>query len=82
MFYVSIGTAQITITQAGIDLCAVTGDANANVDASVSDVQRVLTEALGLAPAINDLSQDGAVNVIDVQIVMNALLGKGCSVPG
>jgi len=46
---------------------------------SVTDVQKMIDEALGLAQAANDLSGDGAVNVLDVQIVMDAALGLGCS---
>jgi hypothetical protein len=45
----------------------------------VSDVQLIISEALGVAPAVNDLQHDGVVNVGDVQIVINAVLGMGCS---
>jgi hypothetical protein len=30
------------------------------------------------APAVNDLTHDGVVNVVDVQKVINAALGLGC----
>jgi uncharacterized repeat protein (TIGR01451 family) len=55
--------------------CNVTQDANT----SVSDVQRIINEALGVLPPADDLNSDGAVNVLDVQIAINAVLGLGCS---
>jgi hypothetical protein len=55
--------------------CTVTGDANA----SVADVQSMVNQALGTATPVNDLNQDKIVNVIDVQIVMNAAKGLSCS---
>jgi len=55
--------------------CAVTGD----VTATVSDVQLMINQALGAAHPANDLNQDGIVNVIDVQIVLAAALGLGCT---
>jgi hypothetical protein len=45
----------------------------------VSDIQAITNEALGVAPALNDLSGEGLVNVIDVQSLINAALGLGCS---
>jgi hypothetical protein len=32
-----------------------------------------------VAPALNDMNGDGVVNVVDVQIVINAALGLGCT---
>jgi hypothetical protein len=46
---------------------------------SVTDVQQIINEALGVAPPANDLNGDSIVNVLDVQIVMNAVMGLGCS---
>jgi hypothetical protein len=46
---------------------------------SVTDVQRIINEALGVAPAAHDLNGDGIVNVVDLQIVVNAVMGLGCS---
>jgi len=54
--------------------CAVTGDA----PVSAADVQKTINEALGAIPPANDLNQDGAANVVDVQIAINAALGLGC----
>jgi len=46
---------------------------------NVADVQAVIDEALGVAPAVNDLNADGGVNVADIQIIINAALGWGCA---
>lgn len=50
---------------------------NGNINAA--DVQILINEALGKAPAVNDLNGDGAVNILDVQIEINAVLGLGCA---
>jgi hypothetical protein len=34
---------------------------------------------LAATPAVHDLTGDGMVNVLDVQIEMNAALGLGCA---
>lgn len=39
----------------------------------------MINEALGVIAAGNDLNQDGVVNVVDLQIVINAALGFGCA---
>lgn len=57
----------------GLYTCAVTGDG-----ASAADVQALINQALGLAPPANDMNRDGAVNVIDIQLVLNAALGQNC----
>jgi hypothetical protein len=54
--------------------CAVTGDASA----SVADVQATINQALGVAPPLNDMNQDGVVNLVDVQTVLNAAMGGAC----
>jgi hypothetical protein len=46
---------------------------------TVSDVQQMISEALGAAPPANDLNGDGIVNVTDVQVVTNAALNLDCS---
>jgi uncharacterized repeat protein (TIGR01451 family) len=46
---------------------------------TAADVQQIVNEALGAAPAMNDVNGDHAVNVVDLQIVVNAALGQGCS---
>ena len=44
------------------------------------DVQFVINPALGVSASLSalDLNQDGVVNVVDVQTVINAVLGPGC----
>jgi hypothetical protein len=46
---------------------------------NVLDGQLMVNEALGVLPANNDLNLDGVVNVVDIQIVLNAALNLGCS---
>jgi sugar lactone lactonase YvrE len=47
---------------------------------TVVDAQAIINEALGLAPALNDFNGDKVVNVVDIQIVINAILNLGCTV--
>jgi uncharacterized repeat protein (TIGR01451 family) len=53
-------------------------DVNQDRLLNVLDVQQVINEALGLAPAANNLNGDAVVNIVDVQIVVTAALGLGC----
>jgi uncharacterized repeat protein (TIGR01451 family) len=53
-------------------------DLNQSGAITVSDVQTMINEILGLAQAVNDLNSDGVVSVVDVQIMINAALGSGC----
>jgi hypothetical protein len=55
--------------------CQVTNGAKVGI----ADVQRLVNEALGVAQPMNDLTGDGAVTVVDVQIVANAAAGRGCT---
>lgn len=55
--------------------CDVTQDSLTNV----ADAQRMVNEAAGSMMALNDLNRDGTVDVTDIQIVINAALGFGCS---
>ena len=57
---------------------AITCDITRDGNPSVADVQAIVNEALGVAPAVNDLNGDAVVGVVDVQIVINAALGLGC----
>jgi uncharacterized repeat protein (TIGR01451 family) len=63
-------------TTIGVNLCAVTHYGNAGVP----DIQETINEALGQAAASHDLNQDGSVNVVDVQIVMDSVLRLGCPI--
>lgn len=53
-------------------------DLNLDGATTVTDVQLIVYEALGLSPNSHDLNQDGAVNVVDVQKILNAAFGLGC----
>jgi len=44
----------------------------------IADVQAVVNQALGMAPAVNDLNQSGRVDVVDIQLVIDSMLGLGC----
>jgi uncharacterized repeat protein (TIGR01451 family) len=44
----------------------------------VAEVQEMIDEMLGLIQAANDLNNDGVVNVLDVQLIINAALNLGC----
>jgi uncharacterized repeat protein (TIGR01451 family) len=68
-------SANPTDTTTIISPCALTEDASAGI----ADVQKVMNEALGVRPAVDELNADGAVNSVDVQIVIDAALGLGCS---
>jgi hypothetical protein len=46
---------------------------------NIGDVQRMINEALGVMPASNDLNGDGMAGVVEVQIVIHATLGLGCT---
>ncbi len=45
---------------------------------TVIDVQSVVNQALGIATAHNDMNSDGVVNVVDVQMMIDAY---GCGTP-
>jgi hypothetical protein len=47
--------------------------------AGVTLAQKVISEALGAVQAANDLNADGKVNVVDIEIVIDAALNRGCS---
>lgn len=46
---------------------------------SVTDVQQLVNEALGVFSAGHDLNSDGAVTVVEVQMMISAALGLACS---
>jgi len=53
-------------------------DLKLNGSISVTDVQLVINQALGVTPAVDDLNGDGVVNVPDVQIEIDAVMSLGC----
>jgi uncharacterized protein (TIGR03437 family) len=64
-----------TITMAIYTLCDF---GNAGVT-TVADMQQLLNEMLGKQPARHDLNQDRVVNVADLEIAGNAVLGRRCA---
>ena len=50
-----------------------------NFGPGVADVQLLINEALGGTSPIHDLNLDGAVDLVDIQIELNAVLGMGCT---
>jgi hypothetical protein len=78
-----------TFTVAQTATATVPCNVDGNAIATVSDLQEMVNEALGAAPAAHDLTQlrytaevglngDGLVDVADIQMVTGALLGFGC----
>ena len=57
-------------------------DINQDTKTNMVDVQDIVKEALGVSSATDDLNGDGAVSVVETQIVMNAVLNLGCSATG
>jgi hypothetical protein len=45
----------------------------------VADLQSLINQALGTASLTNDLNNDGVVNVLDIEIEIDAILGMGCA---
>jgi hypothetical protein len=71
----TFGRSMWDISAPVISLC----DVNQHGNTDVSDIQRMVNEALGVAAPLNDLNADSTVNVVDVLIAINAALGLGCS---
>jgi hypothetical protein len=89
---VELGTCTIQLTQGGnTDYAAATPvkvsflvtpspcDVNQDGSTNIVDLQLIVNEALGTAPAVNSLSGSNTVDVVDVQIVGNAVRGLGCA---
>lgn len=45
---------------------------------TITDVQAIVNQALGIASAANDINVDGVVNALDIQLAVNAVLGQLC----
>jgi hypothetical protein len=69
------GPKQLVATFGTSFACSV----SSGTSASVTDVQGFINQALGIASAANDINGDHVVNVVDVQIVINAVLNLGCT---
>jgi hypothetical protein len=51
------------------------GSCNPRGSITVANVQLIVNEALGVTAPLSDLNADGVVNVVDVQIQIDAVLG-------
>ena len=83
------GPRDVTLTTGGevatlagaFTVVAATCDVNIATSPDISIAQAVINQALG-ETAPNDLNGDGKVNVVDVQTVIDAVLGLGCGTGG
>jgi hypothetical protein len=57
-------------------------DINQYGTTKVADVQVITNQALGATTANNDPNADNKVNLVEVQIVINAALDLGCAAGG
>jgi hypothetical protein len=64
-----------TLTNSAFSPCDVNQDGQTNA----LDIKQMIKEALGTAPASNDLDNDQRVSVVDIQIVIAAVRNLGCS---
>jgi sugar lactone lactonase YvrE len=68
-------TATDSITVVSLATCEAPGYNSV----TVSDVQAIVNQGLGSSKSANDINQDGVVNVVDIQIVINAVLYSTCT---
>jgi hypothetical protein len=69
------GDSPVSYSAPILSACAVTR----NTNVTITDAQQMVNEVLGVSSAGNDLNGDGLVNVVDLQIVLNAAMNQGCS---
>ena len=80
----TVGTSTITATSGAIHgsttltVLPPPCDLNQTSAPTVTDIQSLVNQALGVSRALNDLN-GGGVNVTDVQIILNAATGLGCT---
>ena len=55
--------------------CDVNGDGVVNV----RDVQNIIDQIMGTAPATADINGDGSVSILDLQILVNDILFGACN---
>jgi hypothetical protein len=70
------GAGAFTVVQLGVPSPC---DVNLDGQTNVLDVQLMINEGLGSAQPLNDLNNDRVVNVVDIQIAIDAVLKLGCS---
>lgn len=63
------------VSYASVKACDVRQDGTMDI----ADVQQMVNEALGVVRPLSDLNNDGVANIVDAQIVLNALSGLGCA---
>jgi hypothetical protein len=68
------GVTASDVPYAGFSSC----DLQQTGSVSVTDVQALINEALGMRAPVDDLNGDLKVNVVDVEIEINGALGLGC----
>jgi hypothetical protein len=54
-------------------------DVNRDGAIDIRDVQDLIDQTLGVRPPSSDFIGSSVVNVVDVQLGMNAVLGLGCA---
>ncbi len=69
------GSTTLTVTSAPFSPC----DVNLDGHFTVADVQAIVNQGLGTSTAVSDLNSDHVVNVVDIQVVINAVLTFGCT---
>jgi hypothetical protein len=71
-----------TLTVAGIPFTVTQNACSFGPNAGppiMADLQSLVNQALGTQSLTNDLNNDGVVNVLDIMIEIDALLGMGCA---
>lgn len=63
------------LTTSATSPCIATGGQNT----TISDVQAEINEALGARAPVHDLNNDGRIDAVDVQVIINAAVGLGCA---
>jgi hypothetical protein len=69
-----LGTTIVIFGQPSFRQC----DINKDNALTVIDAQDIVNEGLGTSSPADDLTGDGSVNVVDMQIVIDGILGIGC----
>ena len=72
----NVATVNINVGTVSGSAC----DLNNDSAFTAVDAQRSINQALGTAAPSNDINASGAVNVVDVQIALNAARNLGCTV--
>ena len=65
------GCSAATLRSQGCDL-------NGDGGVDITDLLAVTAEVLGVARPVHDLNQDGAVTVVELQMILNAAMGGAC----